>query len=242
MSAEILTDAALWLAQFDLRRSMNTIAMQADLETEDVTCFGDGARAYAVGLPRISFSAGGFPIDEPTDAALFGLMGQKDLPLTVGKTRTEGAVAYVGSILDSQYTSLLSVSQARRFATTGELCTRSFGRGRILTIGSALATTANGTGIQLRAITINKKAFATLHVTAVTGTLPTMDVIIQSDDNVGFTTPTTRATFTQKIAVGSQIVNIDGPITDDYWRARYTIGGTSPAFTFAVAIGFEETV
>jgi hypothetical protein len=242
VSAEILTDAALWIAEFDLRGSMNAIGLQAEVETRDCTCFGEGARTYALGQQRVSFSAEGFPIDDATDAALFDLMGQGALPMTIGKARSEGAVAFVGSILDAGYSSLMSVSEVRRFSTTGELSSRSFGRGRIMTIAAAATATANGTGRLLRAISATKKAFATLHVTAVDGTTPTMDVIIQSDDNSGFTSATTRGTFTQITEAGSQLIAIDGAVADTYWRAQYTIGGTDPEFTFAVALGFEEPV
>lgn len=242
MSAEILTQAALWIAQHDVRSSMNNIALQSSYETKDCTCFGQGARSYALGLPRTSFSAAGYPTSDAVDKAFFDLAGQSELPITIGKERAEGAVAYVGKILDAKYSSNFSVSEVRAFDTSGELSSRSFGRGRILTIAAGASATANGAGLQLRGISVTRKAFAALHVTAAGGATPTLDVIIQSDDNAGFTTPTTRATFSQLAVVGSQMVEIDGAITDDYWRARYTIGGSTPSFDFAVSLGFEEQV
>ena len=242
MAAEILQDAALWIAEFDLRGSMNSIAINAGVETKDCTTFGAGARTYAIGQKRAVYSAAGYPVDDATDKVLFDMMGQSALACTVGKARSEGAVAFVGSILDAGYSSTMSVSEVRAFSTSGELSSRSFGRGRILSIVAGAGSTANGTGHQLRAIGAGKKAFATLHVTAANGTTPTLDVIIQSDDNGSFTSATTRATFSQLAVAGSQLVAIDGAITDDYWRARYTIGGTGPSFTFAVALGFGEPV
>lgn len=242
MAAEILVDAGLWVGEYELRDSMNAIALDMEVETQDCTCFGDGSRSYALGLPRVAFSAGGYPIDDATDGVLFDLMGQGSLVMTVTKARSNGAVAYVGKILDAAYSSLMSVNEVRRFNTTGELSSRSFGRGRLLHIGTAVAATGTSTGIQLRAITAGKKAFATVHMTAVAGTDPEFDLVIESDDNSGFTSATTRATFTQLTDVGSQMVDIDGAVTDTYWRASWTIAGTDPEFTFAVALGFEEPV
>lgn len=242
MSAEILTQAALWIAQYDVRSSMNSIGLQSDYETKDCTCFGQGARSYALGLPRTAFSAAGYPTSDAVDKAFFDLAGQTELPITIGKERAEGAVAYVGKILDAKYSSNFSVSEVRAFDTSGELSSRSFGRGRILTIAAGAAMTATGAGLQLRGISATRKAFAVLHVTAASGTSPTLDVVIESDDNSGFTSATTRATFAQLAAVGSQMVDINGAITDDHWRAKYTIGGTTPSFDFAVSLGFEEQV
>lgn len=241
MSAEILTNAALWTAEFELGGSMNSIGIDMDVDTKDCTCFGAGARTYALGQKRVVFSFAGYPANDAVDAALFDMMGDAALPCTIAKARGEGEAAFVGSILDAGYSATMSVSEVRAFSGSGELSSRSFGRGRLMTIAAAASATANGTGRQLRGISAGKKAFATLHVTAVAGTAPTMDVIIQSDDNAGFTSATTHATFAQVTTLPtSQLVAIDGAITDDYWRARYTIGGTSPEFTFVVALGFEE--
>ena len=122
----------------------------------------------------------------------------------------------------------------------GEMSRRSFGRGSVLHLGSAVAATGNGASQQLRAVSASYMAFATLHVTAVTGTA-TFIGRIESDNIAGFTTPTTRANFAAVVgpALGSELVQIAGPVTDDWWRFAWTISGTGTV-TFAAAIGFEE--
>ena len=83
-----------------------------------------------------------------------------------------------------------------------------------------------------------KSMYAALHVISVSGTSPTLDVIVQSDDNSGFTTPTNRITFSQTGAVGAEWGSVAGAVTDDYWRVSYTIGGSdTPTFAFAVTCG-----
>ena len=71
-----------------------------------------------------------------------------------------------------------------------------------------------------------------LNATVVTGTTPTLDVVIE-DTVDGGTTWNTIGTFTQLTAAGRQVINVTSPFTDSV-RARWTIGGTTPSFTFAV--------
>lgn len=79
--------------------------------------------------------------------------------------------------------------------------------------------------------------YVALHVLSVSGTTPSLTVIVQSDDNVGFTTPTIRISFTAATEVGAQWGSVAGALTDDYWRISYTISGTNPVFAFAVSAG-----
>jgi len=73
---------------------------------------------------------------------------------------------------------------------------------------------------------------AQLNVTAASGTTPTLDVLIE-DSVDGGATWNTVATFAQKTAAGREVVNLTG-LFGDTLRVRWTIGGTTPSFTFAV--------
>lgn len=73
---------------------------------------------------------------------------------------------------------------------------------------------------------------AQLDVTAVSGTSPTLDVVIE--DSIDGTNWNTIGTFTQRVAVGREVINISTPFAERV-RARWTVGGTSPSFTFSVA-------
>jgi hypothetical protein len=75
-------------------------------------------------------------------------------------------------------------------------------------------------------------------VIAAGGTLPTLDVTVQSDDAEGFASPTTRLTFTQKSAIGAEFITpVAGPITDTWWRVSWAIGGTTPTFGIVACVG-----
>ena len=242
MPAEIIRNAAIWLREFDLQSSFNAFAITREDPPIECTAFGAGSRTYALGLPRVAFSGGGYPIDEAADLALFTMAGLTGLTLTASVTRTAGAVAFVSKILDGQYSSTFSVDQVRTFNFTGETSERSFARGRIMHLGTAVAATSTGVITLLRAISAGKKAFASLHVTGITGTA-NFTGRIESDDLIGFTTPITRATFAPLTLplLGSQLVSIDGPIPETFWRFAWTITGTGTV-TFAAALGFEEPV
>ena len=112
-------------------------------------------------------------------------------------------------------------------------------RGSLIHPGSASrSSSSTGTGRQLGAVVAGKSMYVALHVLSVAGTsTPTLTVIVQSDDNAGFTTPTTRISFTAATAVGAQWGSVAGALTDDYWRISYTISGTNPVFAFAVSAG-----
>jgi hypothetical protein len=75
---------------------------------------------------------------------------------------------------------------------------------------------------------------AQLDVTAVTGTNPTLDVLIQDTLDGTNWNNLTAGTFTQKTAVSREVVNITVPFSDEL-RVTWTIGGTdTPTFTFSV--------
>jgi hypothetical protein len=74
---------------------------------------------------------------------------------------------------------------------------------------------------------------AQLAVTAASGTTPTLDVVIE--DSLDGTNWNTVATFTQKTAAGVQAVDVTG-LFGDQLRVRWTVGGTTPSFTFAVLL------
>lgn len=75
-----------------------------------------------------------------------------------------------------------------------------------------------------------------LDVTAVTGTLPTLDVVIENKDPVSGKYDTC-VTFAQKtgVAVEWKYALDTGKEIGTKIRAKWTIGGTSPNFTFSLS-------
>ena len=60
MAIQVLRDAKLYTAEFDLSGDMNAIALNYAAELQEDTAFGDTTRSRAGGLKTISFTADGF--------------------------------------------------------------------------------------------------------------------------------------------------------------------------------------
>lgn len=77
---------------------------------------------------------------------------------------------------------------------------------------------------------------AQLDVTAVSGTGPTLDVVLEDAlDGVNWNV---IGTFAQKTGAGREVINVTAPFSDKV-RARWTIGGTTPSFTFSVRVASQ---
>lgn len=105
----------------------------------------------------------------------------------------------------------------------------------VVLAGSA-ARTATGSGAVVPGFGDVTTLRAQLEVTAAAGTSPTLNVVIQ--DTLDGTNWNDVGTFTQLAAAGRQVINVTSPFTDRL-RVRWTVGGTTPSFTFSV-IAYSE--
>lgn len=97
------------------------------------------------------------------------------------------------------------------------------------TLHASGTETATGTGTS---VDLGDRTYVelTLNVTAASGTAPTLAVTL--DQSATQAAWTQVALFTPASAVGAQQLVI--PVTQRYLRAKWTVGGTTPSFTFAV--------
>ena len=233
----------IWYDAYDVTGDMNQSALGLDAEALDETTFADSTRTHKGGLKVISFdTAGLFQAGAAPD--LIDTVAQNNIgttfPISVGPTGSgaDGQIAYLFKALASSYQpfgsgigELLAINLS--VAGAGNLV-----RGTIMLNSTALTATGNGTARQLGAVLAGEKVYASLHVLTVSGTSPTLDVTIDSDDNSGMTTATTQLTFTQATGVTSEgPLTAAGAITDDWWRVEYAITGTTPSFDAVVVIG-----
>lgn len=99
-----------------------------------------------------------------------------------------------------------------------------------LAASAARTATGNGTGVDPE---VCSGGLAKLDVTAASGTSPTLNAKVQALAADG-TTWVDVATFTQATGVTSQYLAV--PITGRQVRATWTIGGTTPSFTFSLTV------
>lgn len=104
--------------------------------------------------------------------------------------------------------------------------------GELVTLAPPGTRTASGSGGA--AVSAHRTdARLTLDVTAVSGTSPTMTVTVETaGDGV---TWSAVGTFTAVTATGTQRKTFFG--LDQYVRVSWTVGGTTPSFTFSVIGG-----
>lgn len=241
MANQILTNCGLWVAQYNLAGDANSLSMGIGSELQDTTAIGDAARSRMGGLQTVAFQAEGY-WDDPLDAVLFEDVSLSDVPVTIAPAGLNpGDRAFLARCAIAEYMPVSgSVGEMARFSVGGEGTGVPVARG-VLLANTTAGATVNGTAQLLGAVAAGQSVYASLHVTAASGTTPTLVVTIQSDDNVGFTSPTTRITFATATAAANltQFASAAGAITDTYWRAIATITGAGPSFTFTVAAGIR---
>ena len=239
----IIKNRKLYVDGWDFSGDTRALELEMTPELKDDTVLGDGFRSNVPGLEPWVLQEEGLWVAgaNQVDANVAANRGLVDKLVTVACVDgTEGDIAYFGRSTVGLYTLGGEVGELNPFSLRLEgTGSDRLVRGTILVTGAKTAT-GNSTAQQLGAVAAGESLFAGLHVIAVAGTSPTLDVIVQSD-TVGFPSSTNRITFAQQIAIGSVYATpVAGAITDDYWRINYTIGGTGgPSFTFLVTVGIQ---
>lgn len=102
-----------------------------------------------------------------------------------------------------------------------------------LTLQTAGTQTLSGTGAAVEIGTLRQAAKLTLDVTAASGGTPALTVLVETSPTGGTGSWKTATTFTPASAVGYQKTTV-APL-ERFARAKWTITGTTPSFTFALA-------
>jgi hypothetical protein len=239
MATYVQTDVKWWLGEFDLSADFNAVSLAAGVDLVDNTVYGDDTRSVAGGLQTVRLEGEGY-WDSPVDAALYSAVGLADTVVSIGPVDgSETSPAFFAQLVSGEYAPISgAVGDMAAFRVSGD--GRGGGgliRGQIFINRTAVTASSNsGTAVQLGAVTAAQSVYASLHALTVSG--GTLDVTVESDDNSGMTSATTRITFAQVTAVGSEYASTAGAITDDYWRVDFTVGGGG-SFDFVVCVGIK---
>jgi hypothetical protein len=218
---------------------VNAVELTASAETKEITTFASaGFRQYAVGLATWMANISGYHDQTgPSPATLFtpSTLGTTDtITMSVPGT-TVADPAFFGSSIDTQQTDNAQVGEAAAWSGawsgTGRLI-----KGQLLHPAAARASTGNGTTTTFTTPTASQSLWASFHVHSVTGS-GTITFTIQTDDNGGMSSATTRITSTSFAAVGAEVRSLAGALAGEtHIRVVYTISGFS-SVTFTVAAG-----
>lgn len=238
MAKQILTNCGIYLDKYEISSDFNSAVIDADTDIQDVTSFGDDTRQYLPGFKGVRIACSGFYNPTGNDAAIEARKDQSSSVFSIAASNAAGGVGFMSRSIIANYRPFVAtIGQAGTFEFQAQSTTPPFIRGVLLDRRTALTATGTGTGSEAGAILAAQVGYAALHVFSASGTTPSLTVKIQSDDNSGFTSATDRITFTAATEAGAQWGSVNGAVTDTYWRAVWTISGTSPSFGFAVFFG-----
>lgn len=249
MAVLSFTDAEVLGGPYRLTGRTNAVDFELTSTALDVTNFdSDGWTELIGGLSRMAASVdghydaaaletGALTLDEQ----LFSELAGSQLPLTIAPTKADGSTAYVTGTKRGSLSMFGQIGDVAPFQSDmwGDGLV---GRGALLHPANTTETVSgNGTGRQLGAVASGQSLLIGIHVTALSGTSPTIDLTVESDDNSGFTTAATVHNTGSISTPTGTLVTVAGPVTDDWFRVTWTITGTSPVIRFAVSAGLSPT-
>ena len=232
MPAQVLTNVKLLVDGRDMSGQMNAIGVEYGVDALDGTVYGVDTRVNASGLKTTTMSHQGYWA-AADDKHVFDRIGGKATVSILPSGSSEGDVAYFNEVIHSTYTLGGAVGELLPFSFDSEAA-GPLVKGVVLNNFVQVTGNGNSTGEQVGAVSAGESLYAALHITALTG--GTLTVSIQSDNNSGFTSPITQATFTAATVPGAELKIVAGAITDDYWRAVWTLTGGSATFIVSAGI------
>lgn len=241
MAVTALTNSFAYVDSHDFSGDSNRFMLTcAAAQNQKTTFRSDGWHEFNNGLKTSQLELGGYVQfgTDTVDEYAFNALGVTGRVTTAGAVETEGSPCGMLQAMQHQYQLLGPVGENAPFSLQGG-CSDGVGvvRGFLAKEQAAVSSTgATGTGMQLGAVSATQYLYATFHLMGTAGT--TITAVVESDDNSGFSSATTRITFGPYTTVGGRWgTRVAGAITDDYYRLRVTaITGT---WTVACAIGIQ---
>lgn len=233
------TDGRIYIGGHDLSGQTNDGSLLLEAREIEVSSIKDAWEVNTLGRKRGELNAKGFwNAGAGTAGDVETKLGTGGLPVSLFPDGSEGSVGYSMLGMPTKFTVGGGGGDVIPFSVVAKGNVQRAVRGTVLKDDTAAVTAdGNGTGYQLGAVSSTQRVYCALHVLAVSGTNPTLDVTVVSDNASNFATPTTRLTMTQMTAIGADWQSAAGAITDDYWRLAFDIGGTdSPSFTVAALV------
>lgn len=240
----VLTNVRAFAGACDLTTVTNKVEVDADIAAERTTNYGSqGYEEVIGGLAETEISAIGYHESGGditfVDPAMFAALGAVG-PWSIGVDGlADGALTWLTNALTAKYDPIKGkVGDVVGFEATAKGSTKLV-RGAVAhPPGTARIAAGTGVPVQVGAVSASQALYVNLHVLSVAGTAaPTLTARVESDNAVGFPSPITVGTFAAATALGGQHLKIPGPITDDWFRAAWTITGTTPSFLFLITLG-----
>lgn len=238
MGSFALVDVTTYIGGYDMTTDMNQISLNLSADEKDSTTFGNGGWRSRVGSHKdISGELAGYwGAGTPSvDAEAFANLGVADRVITMTPTGVEASTAYLWRGEKFGYELFGGIGDVTPFSLSLQGSHgQGMARGTLLKArGNVSATGATGSAVQITGgVPTGLALHGSFHVFTA-GT--TVTAVVESDDNSGFTTPTTRLTFGPLTSSQGVISRLAGPITDTWFRLR--VSAITGTFNVACAIG-----
>lgn len=247
MAQFVFTDGRFYLDGANYSGFGNEMEAKPSAELKDFTAFGSGqlTRKYKPGLYDGEFTFRGF--QDYTDS--FDLIFQNRVGglvtashvLMAAEGGDDGERAAFFQAVGVTYNQLTSakIGEPGMFELKGKLAGGyPIIEGTLLLDGKTGKTTSGtGTAYQVGAVGATQKLYAAAHCFLLNAGNVTL--AIESSADAGFSSPTTRITFSAFSAPVTALwaTPVSGPITDTYWRAKWTLAGGATAASCLVVMG-----
>jgi len=235
----VIRDQAVYFDGYDLQNRTKTVGINYASGIADATTLGNTSVLNLPTIKKITAAVDGFASFDTTDLALFNAISQYDKAMTFSaKDDTDGSPSYFFNSAVADLKLGGKVGDVFPFAISADSSHDPLIQATIMmqSRAAALTTTTAGTGRQLGAVAAGKKLYCCLHGWQVgTGSLT---LTIESDSTNSFSgAQTVRITHTALSAIGAEIKNVAGAITDTWWRVKATISGGAPSFKIIASLG-----
>jgi hypothetical protein len=240
MAPTALLNAFMYVDDWDATGDSNSMEFTGTQPALDGTTFRSGGweEVGGSGQKKVNFGFNGFwsaattAAQDPQSFDQLGVGGRVFTAYTV-ETETGPAFLWKGGQFDYQAFGQINTAAPFSIQSTG---TDGIGvvRGQLAAAKQTKSATGQlGSACLLGAPTSTQYVYATFHVFSA-GT--TITVQVQSDDNSGFTSATTRATIGPlTVAGGTYLTRVAGPfVGETYWR--FNVSAITGTFSVAGAI------
>lgn len=238
MSLQVLKNAKIYLAQYDVSGDANQVQLVMATEGLDATTFGQTAKVELPGLESVKLTGKVFSQYDATNMKsediVMANLAVSNVPMSLSPLGgAVGDLVWMFKALVASYQPGLVIGQLPAADLAASMSGSRLVRGTVLETGVKNAG-GNGASAQLGAVSATQCVYAAVHIFAISGG-GTFTLKVQSDNATGFPSPADVLTFTAATAKGSEWKEAAGPVTDDWWRASWTL--TSGSVTFAAVMG-----
>lgn len=245
MSTFVNLNRKLYIDGVDISDQMKAATFTRGRRAKEADTWGGTTRRFAAGNLFAMLSGSGLTAfgAGSVDATLEAMLGQQGSVMSLlAEDGSAGKAAFCQSALVTEYNPADGASSKEFFAFAFASKAADHFAGKV-SMNQSVSGSTNAAALQLGALTAadNEAHYICAHLLSVTGS-PTFDIQLQSASDEVFTTPNDQgAALAQMTAAGDHAFQKTVPgsdITDTWWRAEVTYGGSGSG-VLAIMIGKE---